>query len=94
MARRLTGRQMDALDYLWGGGDEVIECRKITWVKIRYPQMCMTIIHKGDHKLPAGTRMVRETAKVEGQFGTCYTCEDCLRRAEQPTDRARPEAPK
>jgi hypothetical protein len=78
MATDLTGAQKDALDYLYGGGDETIECQKAEWVVTRHPQKCVSVLHKGVMTMPAGTRMVRETAKVEGQFGSCYTCLTCL----------------
>lgn len=87
MPNTLTRRQQDALIYLYAGGDETIECRRARWVVTRYPQKCLSVMHPGwqestaNMQMPAGSRMVRETAKVEGRFGSCYTCESCLAAA-------------
>lgn len=78
MSELLTESEKEALEYLYGGGDESIECRSVMWVKIRVPQKCVSVLHKGKMTLAAGTRMILERAKVEGQFGSCYTCEDCI----------------
>jgi hypothetical protein len=85
----LTGSEREALEYLYGGGDEEIECRSMTWVKTRYPQMCVSIMHTGEMVQPAGTRMILERAKVEGKFGSCYTCESCIKKAEQELNHER-----
>lgn len=82
MSQALTGSEQDALDYLYSGGDETIECRRMVWVLTRYSQKCVSIMHDGSQTVAAGSRMVRETAKVEGQFGSCYTCEACMRAAD------------
>ena len=78
----LLSGEREALDYLWGGGDETIECWRAAWVVTRSSQPCWSPMHTGGHQVPLGRRMVRETAKVDGQFGTCYTCEACVRLAE------------
>ena len=81
MSEPLTGSEREALLYLYGGGDEEIECRSMVWVKTRYPQMCLSIMHTGEMVQPAGTRMILERAKVEGKFGSCYTCAACIRKS-------------
>jgi hypothetical protein len=81
MAERLTDQESNALAYLYGGGDETIECHRLEWVVTRYSHGCWSVLHAGPATVPAGRRMVRETAKVDGQFGTCYTCESCVRLA-------------
>jgi hypothetical protein len=83
MSTALTGAECDALSYLYGGGDEEIECWSARWVITRYKQKCVSILHKGAMTQPAGTRMVSERAKVEGKFGTCYTCAECIKRSSQ-----------
>lgn len=83
MSWPLTTKEQDALDYLYGGGDETIECRKAVWVNIRYKQQCLSLVHDGSDSFAPGTRMIRETAKVEGQFGSCYTCEKCIKKADE-----------
>jgi len=48
----------------------------------RYPHECYSVYHEGTSgRIPAGTRVIVERARVEGRFGTCYTCNDCLKRA-------------
>lgn len=81
MSTELSGHEIDALDYLYNGGDEEILCRSMVWVVTRYPQKCVSILHKGRMTQPAGSRMVLERAKVDGKFGSCYTCESCLRKS-------------
>lgn len=79
---KLTDTERYAVDYLYGVGTEdvEIECRSLVWVKTRYAQRCLSILHNGTpHRLPEGSRMVAERAKVEGKFGTCYTCEACVK---------------
>jgi hypothetical protein len=80
---QVTPAQSEALDYLYGGGDEEIECRSKKWVVTRYKQKCVSVLHKGPMTLPAGTRMLLERAKVEGRFGSCYTCEPCIKKAQK-----------
>jgi hypothetical protein len=85
----LTDKELYAVDYLYGVGTEdvALECRSLGWVKIRYPQKCVSVLHKGKMTQLAGTRMVAERAKVEGKFGTCYTCEPCVKAAAKDMDR-------
>ena len=83
MSERLTTTENEALRYLYGGGDEEVVCWSAMWVNIQYKQRCLSLLHKGSRTLPEGTRMISERAKVEGRFGTCYTCEFCLRKASQ-----------
>jgi hypothetical protein len=64
-----------------GAEDVEMECRSLGWVRTRYPHQCLSILHNGKRVQPAGTRMVAERAKVEGKFGTCYTCELCVKAA-------------
>lgn len=81
MSEPLTSSEIDALEYLYGGGDEQIESSSMRWVVTRHKQKCMSVMHKGPMTIPARTRMVLEQAKVEGQFGSCYTCKDCVERS-------------
>lgn len=81
MAEALTDSEQYALDYLYSGGDEEIKCHSMAWVVTRYPQKCVSILHKGPMAQPAGSLMVLERAKVEGKFGSCYTCASCVQRA-------------
>ena len=78
---QLTGAEKDALAYLYGGGDEEVECGSMRWVTTRFSQECLSVLHTGEMTLPAGTRMILERAKVEGRFGSCYTCKPCIQTA-------------
>jgi hypothetical protein len=63
-----------------GDRDVIIECRKVKIVSIRKERRCMAgLLIDLDHVCSPGTKMVRETAKVDGQFGSSYQCLDCLR---------------
>lgn len=81
MSRRVTETEDNALEYIYGGGDESIECRSLVWVKTRVSHKCVSVIHKGVMTVDAGTWMVLERAKVEGRFGSCYTCKACVAAA-------------
>jgi len=82
MSDKLTRIETDAIQFLYGGGDETIECWSARWVVTRYKHECFSVYHKyGCGQIPKGTRTIVEKAKVEGRFGTCYTCNDCLAKA-------------
>lgn len=83
MSEPLTGNEQDAMDYLYGGGDEEIECRSVAWIVTRYSHECLSIMHEGERTQPAGSRMAMERAKVEGKFGSCYTCAACVEKSWQ-----------
>jgi hypothetical protein len=83
VSQLLTQNQQYALDYLYSGGDETVECASAAWVITRYPQLCLGILHVGDKVMPKGSRMVLERAKVEGRFGSCYTCGVCIKAAQK-----------
>ena len=82
MSKALTISESEALAYLYGGGDEEIVCHSEVWVMTRYPHPCLSPVHQGEI-IPAGTRMVLERARIDGQFGSCYTCTACMKRAEK-----------
>jgi len=83
LVKRLTPLQVNAISYLYGGDRDVtIECWSVKWVVTRYSHHCVSIYHKGKPcAIPAGSRVIVERAKVDGQFGSCYTCSSCLERA-------------
>jgi len=83
MSEKLTIPQDEALAYLYGGGDEEIVCWSARWVVTRFPQKCVSVMHEGKMTQPAGARMILERARVEGQFGSCYTCKDCIEKAQK-----------
>lgn len=65
-----------------GKGDCRIECRKVAIVTIRKSQPCMAsplVPPKyKHHNISPNSRALKESAKVDGQFGTCYSCLPCL----------------
>lgn len=82
MSEQLTGIERDALDYLYGGDRDVeIVCHSMKWVVTRFKQKCVSVLHKGAMWQPVGSRMVLERARVDGEFGSCYTCESCVKAA-------------
>jgi hypothetical protein len=81
MSKSLVEFEKEALEYLYGGGDETIECRSMVWVITRHSHKCVSVMHKGPMTQPKGARMVLERAKVDGRFGSCYTCEACIQAA-------------
>ena len=78
-----SAAERDAIEWLYGGGDETIECRSMRWVVTRCKQKCVSVLHKGPMTQPIGSRMLLERAKVEGRFGSCYTCKNCLDAAKR-----------
>lgn len=62
-----------------GDRDVDIQCRKVAIVTTRKPHECMAAYLIGDgHVIPVGNRAQKESAKVEGKFGSCYSCLKCL----------------
>lgn len=66
-----------------GKGDYSIEFRlvKIVTTRKEYPCMASYITSsdkKKGHTIPSGSRAYRESAKVEGQVASCYSCLPCL----------------
>lgn len=64
-------------------GDECeIACRRVALVVTRQSHHCaasdLTWISDSPHEIPKGTRAWKESAKVEGKFGTCYCCLSCI----------------
>lgn len=83
MSKTLSVAEDEAIHYLYGGDDETPEYWSAQWVKIRCPQTCFSVYHgKKSATFPPGTRMLVERAKIEGQFRSCYTCAECMRKAD------------
>jgi len=64
-----------------GAGDDFpapVECRKTALIITRYEHTCFGARTGGQHVIPKGTRVFRETGKCEGKFGTCYMCLPCV----------------
>jgi hypothetical protein len=61
--------------------DVTIECRKVSLVRLRKPQTCVAGgLLDGVHTIEPGMVAKKESAKVDGEFGTCYHCIPCLDR--------------
>ena len=64
-----------------GDRDIDIECRMVRLVVTKAIHECTGIPGLSDrHDIPVGSTVRRESAKVEGRFGTCYTCLPCMDR--------------
>jgi hypothetical protein len=82
VAEKLSRIECEAIEWLYGGDRDVeIVCWSAAWVRTRCKQKCISVMHKGPMKQPVGSRMVLERARVDGQFGSCYTCENCVKNA-------------
>lgn len=63
----------------WSGDRDVtIKCRDVRLVVTKSPHFCSSCNHFKGKVHPAGTRMVRDHALVDGSFGTSYTCLPCI----------------
>lgn len=61
--------------------DVTIECRKVSFVRLRKEQVCVAGgLLDGVHAIEPGMVAKKESAKVDGEFGTCYHCLPCLGR--------------
>ena len=84
-----TGKHTDD-EYLLASpfeGDVVrLECHKVALVVTKKAHRCVFSKTFGpDHDIPTGTRAWRESAKVDGKFGSCYVCLPCLDRVLDPS---------
>lgn len=65
-----------------GDRDVSIEYRKVEIVTTRTAHWCAasTLVppNYNEHDVPVGSQAWKESAKVDGQFGTCYCCLPCL----------------
>jgi hypothetical protein len=62
-----------------GDRDVSIECYQVKIVTTRSLHWCSLSTLVGDsHDIAPGQRARKETAKVEGQFGSCYQCLPCM----------------
>ena len=61
----------------WFGPDDCDkECMSSKIVTTRAEHECVFSGYK--HKIPTGEKAWRESGKVEGRFGSCYSCLKCL----------------
>lgn len=61
------------------GDDVEVECHRVKLIVARTSHRCAgSFLGNKEHVIPAGQRVWRESAKVDGQFGTCYVCLPCL----------------
>lgn len=88
MQQRLTDEQLQRYiefdPFLDCDRDDVtIRNRKVTIVKTRKPQMCVSLSSKA-HEIPPGTMARRESAIIDGSFGAYYYCLECCDREMTP----------
>jgi hypothetical protein len=72
-----TDEQYLELDPGAGDRDVDIQCRRTKLVITKAEHTCFGIGAGKQHSIPIGARVFRESAKVDGQFGTCYVCLPC-----------------
>ena len=63
---------------MYTDGDADIRCYSAKVIVTRKPHKCPGNFLEALHDIPAGTRTIRETAIVDGHWGTSYTCEKCV----------------
>lgn len=66
------------VDMFSGDRDVDIRARKVKIVTTRKPHLCCTHDGYKGGEIPAGTRALRETAVVDGEWGTNYVCCACI----------------
>jgi hypothetical protein len=84
MSAELERRYCQVEGWLYGGDrDTEINYRSCKAVKIRRSQRCSGAYHDEDSRnFPPGTVMIVERALVDGQWCSCYTCENCIKQSE------------
>ena len=64
------------------GSDRDSDVRQYTWkiLKTRKPHDCMLaqLVGKETHEINLGTFAMREHAIVDGEWGSAYSCIDCM----------------
>lgn len=87
MPERLTDEQRAqyiAFDpFLDCDRDVNIRSRKVAVVTTRSPHICVSLSTKS-HEIPAGTMARRESAIIDGSFGSYYYCLECCDREMTP----------
>ncbi len=83
MTQEERDRYIDLNYSFWSGPDDgVIELRKVSVVRVRQRHACGWWGPQigAQHFIEVGSWAVRDAAKYDGEFGTCYTCLPCLDR--------------
>lgn len=81
--QRADSEYLDFNPFDEGKGDCSVECRRVKIVTTRKEHPCMASYltpndKKKGHAISARSRAYKESAKVDGQFATCYSCLPCL----------------
>lgn len=64
---------------LFEDGDAEIRCLTRKMVVTRKSHRCaFADVLQRPHDISAGTRVIRETAIAEGEWGSCYSCLPCV----------------
>lgn len=72
---------LSGVDSLFDDGEAEIRSyqRKIVVTRKEHPCMAAEVVNKDPHPIPKGSRVVRESAIVDGTWGTSYACFDCIK---------------
>ena len=73
---KYTDQQYIDHDPFAGDRDVDYRCRSVKIVTIRKPRFCPDC----RQDKPVGTRMRRDKAVLDGEWGTAYTCLECIAR--------------
>ncbi len=72
-----------SIDPFGGDRDVHIECHSVKVVTTRKEHWCAIsglYCYEESHNIPMGSWAIRESAKVDGKFGSCYWCKECVDR--------------
>jgi hypothetical protein len=74
---------LDNFEGMYSDGDGDVRCYSRRIVVTRAPHKCPGNFLEALHDIPPGTTAVVERAIVDGKWGTCYTCADCIEKWNQ-----------
>ncbi len=77
--QKRTDKEYLLFDPFTGSDRDVhIECQTWKVVTTKKDHHCAVADLLGTpHQIPDGTKALRESAKVDGQFGSCWSCLEC-----------------
>lgn len=81
MSEYTDQQYLDAIDDLYDDGEADIRSYERKIVKVRKEQTCMAadlVDEKKGHSIPIGSKAVRESAIVDNEWGSSYSCLPCI----------------
>ena len=81
---RHTGEQYCLFDPFSGDRDVTYGFRNVRIVTTRTPHECFGIGAGEQHEIPPGTRVRKESAKVDGEIHSSWLCFECADKMVEP----------